>query len=54
MMTIGLHARLIGRPGRIGSLHNVLEYLQKHDRVWVCQRNDLACYWVQNHPNHPT
>lgn len=53
MMTIGLHARLIGRPGRIGSLYNFLDYLQKHDRVWVCRRNDLARYWAENYPNRP-
>ena len=51
MMTIGLHARLIGRPGRIGSLHDFLDYLQKHDRLWICRRNDLATYWAQNYPN---
>lgn len=52
MMTIGLHARLLGRPGRIGSLYNFLDYLQKHDRVWICRRNDLAHYWAENYPNH--
>ncbi|MEM7564156.1 MAG: allantoinase PuuE [Pseudomonadota bacterium] len=51
MMTVGLHARLIGRPGRIGSLHRFLDYIQRHDRVWVCRRNDLARHWAQNHPN---
>ena len=51
MMTIGLHARLIGRPGRIGSLHKFLDYVRGHDRVWICRRNDLARYWAQNYPN---
>jgi peptidoglycan/xylan/chitin deacetylase (PgdA/CDA1 family) len=54
MMTIGLHARLIGRPGRIGSLYNFLDYLQKHDRVWICRRNDLARYWAEHYPNRPS
>ena len=51
MMTIGLHARLIGRPGRIGSLHNFLDYLLAHDRVWICRRDDLANYWSEHYPN---
>ena len=51
MMTVGLHARLIGRPGRIGSLHRFLDYIKKHERVWVCRRNDLASYWAENYPH---
>ena len=51
MMTIGLHARLIGRPGRIGSLHRFLDYLQAHDRVWICRRNDLARHWAEQYPD---
>lgn len=51
MMTVGLHARLIGRPGRIGSLHKFLDYVLGHDRVWICRRDDLAHYWAQNYPN---
>lgn len=54
MMTVGLHARLIGRPGRIGSLHKFLDYVLGHDRVWICRRDDLACYWAQNYPNRST
>jgi allantoinase len=51
MMTVGLHARLPGRPGRIGSLHKFLDYLQSHSQVWICRRDDLANYWAKNHPN---
>lgn len=51
MMTVGLHARLLGRPGRIGSLHRFLDYVKGHDRVWVCRRNDLARYWAEHYPN---
>ncbi len=51
MMTVGLHARLIGRPGRIGCLHRFLDYVQGHDRVWVCRRNDLARYWAEHYPD---
>jgi len=44
MMTVGLHARLLGRPDRIGSLHKFLDYLQHHQKVWICRRDDLAKY----------
>ncbi len=50
MMTIGLHARLLGRPGRIGALHQFLDYLGEHDRVWLCRRGDLARYWAEHYP----
>lgn len=51
MMTVGLHARLIGRPGRIASLHRFLDYLQAQERVWICRRDDLARYWAEHYPN---
>ena len=51
MMTVGLHARLIGRPGRIASLHRFLDYLQARERVWICRRNDLARHWAAQHPD---
>lgn len=54
MMTVGLHARLLGRPGRIGALHQFLDYVINHDRVWVCRRNDLARHWAEHCPNTGT
>ena len=51
MMTVGLHARLVGRPGRIGSLYRFLDYIGGKERVWICRRNDLARHWAENHPN---
>jgi len=51
MMTVGLHARLIGRPGRIGSLYKFLDYVLGHERVWVCRRDELARYWAEHYPN---
>ncbi len=54
MMTVGLHARLLGRPGRIGSLHRFLDYVKGHDRVWICRRNDLARHWAEHYPNPST
>ncbi|MGB5708203.1 MAG: polysaccharide deacetylase family protein [Arenicellales bacterium] len=50
MMTIGLHARLLGRPGRIGALHRILDYMLEHERVWICSRNEIACHWAERHP----
>jgi len=51
MLTIGLHARLIGRPGRIGALHQILDYVLGHERVWVCRRSDIAEHWRANYPD---
>lgn len=51
MMTIELQTRLPGRPGHIGRLHQFLDYLLGHDRVWICRRNDLAQYWAEHYPN---
>jgi putative urate catabolism protein len=50
MLSIGLHARLIGRPGRIASLERFLDYILNHDRVWVCKRIDIARHWMEKFP----
>ncbi len=50
MLTIGLHTRLLGRPGRIIALHRILDYIAAHDRVWICRRGDLARHWAETHP----
>ncbi len=50
MMSIGMHCRLLGKPGRIGSLQRFLDHIEKHDRVWVCRRIDIARHWKQTHP----
>jgi putative urate catabolism protein len=50
MLSIGLHCRLIGRPGRAASLARFLDYVQQHDRAWVCRRIDIARHWHENHP----
>ena len=49
MMSIGLHCRLAGRPGRAAALARFLDYVQKHDRVWLCRRIDIARHWHQHH-----
>jgi len=52
MMSIGLHCRLAGRPGRSTALARFLDYVQQHDRVWLCRRVDIARHWHQHHlPN---
>jgi OHCU decarboxylase len=50
MMSIGLHLRLIGRPGRFAALKRFVEYVASHDKVWVATRLDIAKHWVKNHP----
>jgi allantoinase len=50
MMTISLHGRIIGRPGRIGALARLLDYMQRHDAVWLCSRADIARHWIAQHP----
>ena len=51
MMSVGLHCRLIGRPGRIQSLKKFLDYVLKHEDVWICKRIDIAKHWIKNHSN---
>jgi allantoinase len=50
MLSIGLHCRLVGRPGRIAALERFLEYVLEHERVWICRRIDIARHWIATHP----
>jgi len=50
MMSIGLHCRLAGRPGRFAALERFVDYVQSHNDVWVCKRVDIARHWRQVHP----
>ena len=50
MMSIGLHARLIGRPGRLRSLERFIDHAGGHDKVWFCRRIDIARHWREHHP----
>jgi putative urate catabolism protein len=50
MMSVGLHSRLVGRPGRAAALARFLDYVQSHDRVWVARRVDIARHWIATHP----
>ena len=49
MMSVGLHCRLIGRPGRIQSLKKFIDYVLKFDDVWICKRIDIAKHWIKNY-----
>jgi allantoinase len=51
MMTIGLHARMIGRAGRIGGLKKLLDHMMSHDAVWIARREDIARHWIATHPS---
>jgi allantoinase len=50
MMSVGMHCRLLGKPGRIGALQRFLDHIGAHDRVWVCRRIDIARHWRATHP----
>jgi len=50
MLSVGMHARLLGRPGRIGALKRFLDHVAAHDKVWVARRVDIARHWRQTHP----
>jgi len=50
MLSVGLHARLSGRPGRIAALERFLDYVGGHERVWICRRIDIARHWIAAHP----
>ena len=49
MMSVGLHCRLIGRPGRIQSLRKFLDYVLKFKDIWICKRIDIANHWIKNY-----
>lgn len=50
MMTVGLHCRLAGRPGRAAALARFLDYVASHPRVWIARRADIARHWMAVHP----
>ncbi len=53
MMSIGMHCRLLGRPGRITALQRFLDHIATHDKVWVARRIDIARHWKAVHPFTP-
>ena len=50
MLSVGLHCRLVGRPGRAAALARFLDYVQQHDNVWITRRIDIARHWQSTHP----
>jgi putative urate catabolism protein len=50
MLSVGLHCRLTGRPGRIAALERFIEHVLRHDHVWICRRIDIARHWIARHP----
>jgi peptidoglycan/xylan/chitin deacetylase (PgdA/CDA1 family) len=50
MLSIGLHCRLVGRPGRAAALARFLDYVQRHEQVWITRRIDIAEHWHATHP----
>jgi putative urate catabolism protein len=50
MMSVGLHCRIVGRPGRIAALERFIDYARQHEQVWWCRRVDLARHWHEIHP----
>ncbi len=49
MLSIGLHGRIIGRPGRLGALARLLEHMRRHEGVWLCTRAAIAEHWIARH-----
>jgi allantoinase len=50
MLSIGMHCRLLGRPARFRALQRFLDHVQRHDKVWICRRIDIARHWMATHP----
>jgi putative urate catabolism protein len=50
MLSIGLHCRLAGKPGRVASLERFIDHVQRHDHVWICRRVDIARHWRAKFP----
>ena len=50
MMTVSLHPRIVGRPGRIAALERFLDYVLTHDKVWIPTREEIARHWIARHP----
>ena len=53
MLSVGMHCRLLGRPGRFAALRRFMDYIASHERVWVCRREDIARHWCEVHPYAP-
>jgi allantoinase len=54
MLSVGMHCRLLGRPGRMRALQRFLDYIQAQDKVWIARRIDIANHWIATHPAKQT
>ena len=54
MLSIGMHCRLLGRPARFAALARFVDYVQRHDAVWLARRIDIARHWIATHPHGST
>ena len=50
LMTVALHARISGHPGRAEIIHSFLDFLQDYPDIWIATRKDIALHWYQHHP----
>jgi hypothetical protein len=50
MMSVGIHMRIAGHPGRAAGLERFLEYVAGFDDIWICRRDDIAKHWIAEHP----
>jgi allantoinase len=50
MMTVAVHCRLAGKPARAAAFARFVDHILRHDRVWICQRNEIAEHWRRQHP----
>jgi OHCU decarboxylase len=53
MLSVGLHCRLVGRPGRVAALARFIDYCRRHEKVWFARRIDIARHWIERHPAPP-
>jgi putative urate catabolism protein len=53
LMSVGLHGRVVGRPGRLAALERFLRHVLAHERVWIARRIDVARHWLARHPYAP-
>jgi peptidoglycan/xylan/chitin deacetylase (PgdA/CDA1 family) len=51
MMSVGLHGRISGHPARAMALARFLDYVQRHDSVWICRREEIARHWMAEYPS---
>lgn len=54
MMTVGIHMRIAGHPGRAVGLERFLDYVSGFDDIWICRREDIAKHWIAKHPFEPS